>query len=152
VQRTGHLDHVSVTHNERRRGQRPKPMPGIARAPLHHKRPAYVLFRAVSHSPTSRKALPRAGVYFPSNYAWSPSFLHALLKKKLAARRFGLRRGSAHHLPKLAATSLPPTGPPEVRAEVSCCRRRRYNGCWNMPQRRRKAAGQRLELAEGTSR
>jgi hypothetical protein len=43
-QRTGHLDQVSAAQNDRRRGQRPKPMPGITWLPLHHKRPAFALF------------------------------------------------------------------------------------------------------------
>jgi hypothetical protein len=43
---TGHLDQVSATYNERRRGQRPKPMFGITHVPLHHKRPAFAWFSA----------------------------------------------------------------------------------------------------------
>jgi hypothetical protein len=46
-QRTGHLDQVSAAQNDRRRGQRPEPMPGITRLPLHHKRPISALFSGV---------------------------------------------------------------------------------------------------------
>jgi hypothetical protein len=45
-QRPGHHGQVPATHKERRRGQRPKPVPGISDVPLHHKRPVFALFCA----------------------------------------------------------------------------------------------------------
>jgi hypothetical protein len=45
-QRPGHHGQAPATHNERFRGKRSEPIPGIADAPLHHKRPAFALFCA----------------------------------------------------------------------------------------------------------
>jgi len=43
-QRTGHLDQASATHDVRRRGQRPTPMPGNTHVPFHDMRPAFDIF------------------------------------------------------------------------------------------------------------
>jgi hypothetical protein len=43
-QRPGHHGKVPSTHNERRRGPRPEPIPGNPDVPIHHKRPVFAFF------------------------------------------------------------------------------------------------------------
>jgi hypothetical protein len=42
--RPGHHGKVPSTHNERRRGPRPEPIPGNPDVPIHHKRPVFAFF------------------------------------------------------------------------------------------------------------
>jgi hypothetical protein len=60
-QRPGHHDQVPATHNERRRWQRPEPVPGITDAPTPQA-PRFRLVLCVPPPTTSRVALPRSGV------------------------------------------------------------------------------------------
>jgi hypothetical protein len=60
-QRPGHHVQVPATRNERRRGQRAEPIPGITDVPIHHNRPAFV-FLWVPPPTTSIIALSRSGV------------------------------------------------------------------------------------------
>jgi hypothetical protein len=49
--------------------------------------------------------------------------LEQLSEKCYRWPRGGPRRGNARHRPMHAATRLPPAGPPEAHAEISCRRR-----------------------------
>jgi hypothetical protein len=54
-QRPGHHHQTLAAHNERLRGQRSKPIPGITDVPIHHKRLSFALFvrASVANKPNS---------------------------------------------------------------------------------------------------
>jgi hypothetical protein len=58
--------------------------------------------------------------------------------------------GHGHTADNMAATHLPPAGPPEAHAEVLCRRRQRYKNA-SVLERPPQGYSHRLKLAEGTS-